>query len=124
MLAYRFEMPKDKGPRRCSIKSITIKETGGTEEAAASAIAEAKGKSGSVAIETIRLSIVAVDDKPVSQPFGDLDSWNTRTRRLVAKFWESINGTDDGEAESFIEAATPVESKPGVSGGATTGEDG
>lgn len=108
MAAYRFELPPDKGPRRCDIRSVTIKETNGEDELAAKLAADAKGKSGSVNIETIRLSIVAVDDKPVAQPFADLDKWNTRTRKLIADYFSSINGSDEGESDGFIKAAQPA----------------
>lgn len=126
MDAYRFELPPDKGPRRCNIRSITIRETGGEDEGMAAQIAEAKGKSGSVAIETIRASIIAVDDNPVQQPYAELDKWNTRTRRLVAKFWESVNGVDDGEADPFVEGAkpVPVASRPALSAAGNSGEPG
>lgn len=123
---YRFELPPAKGPRRCSIKSITLKETGGPEEAIARLAAEAKGKAGSVTLETIRASIVAVDDKPVMQPYADLDTWNTRTRTLVAQYYNSINGTDEEETENFIEAAqpVPVASRPALSAIGGSGEGG
>ena len=126
METYRFELPPDKGTRRCNIRSITLRETNGPDETMAAQLAEAKGKQGSVSIETIRLSIVAVDDKPASQPFGDLDTWNTRTRNLVAQYWDSINGTSQGEAENFIKAAKPVPaaSRPALSVAASSGEDG
>jgi hypothetical protein len=126
MVTYRFELPADKGPRRCSIRFITLKETGGAEEDMAKLSADAKGKHGSVTVETIRASIVAVDDKPVAQPYGAMDTWNSRTRRLISEYWNSINGVDEGEAESFINAATPVlvESRPALSAVASHGEDG
>lgn len=126
MSAYTFELPADRGPKRCNIHSVTIRESNGDDEALASMTAEAKGKQGSVHIETVRASIVAVDGKPVSQPFLDFDKWNTRTRRIVSEYWSSINGTDTEELGNFIKAALPVPevSRPALSVAGGSGEPG
>jgi hypothetical protein len=114
MQTWRFQLPRGTGKKSVSCASIHIREVNGKDEEQASVLAEAKGKSGSVALELLRLSIVKVDDQPVSQPFGGLETWNSRTRKFALDAWSSINSVSEDETEGFLESAQ-VE----VDGGAT-----
>lgn len=113
MNTWRFRLPQGTGKKSVSCSSFHIREVNGKDEEQASVIADAKGKQGSVALELLRLSIVKVDDKPVAQPFGDLDTWNSRTRKFALDAWASINSVSQEEADGFLESAS-VESDAGA----------
>jgi hypothetical protein len=105
MQTYRFTLPKGTGKKAVSCDSFHIREVNGKDEEQASIMAEAKGKGGSVALELLRLSIVKIDDKPVAQPCGDLETWNSRTRKFALDAWASINSVSEDETEGFLNSA-------------------
>jgi hypothetical protein len=102
MRAWKFDLPQGTGPKRVDIKSVSLREITGQDEILANSLAEAKGKQGSVRVELVRLSIVKVDGKPVQQPFGDLDTWNSRTRKFVLDAFNSVNSNTEKESEDFL----------------------
>lgn len=106
-LSFRFDLSKKKN---CSIDSVTIKETTGRDEEKAAQLARAKGAKESVFEELMRLSIVAVNDTPVDQPYSGLDDWNSKTRSYILQAFQSINGIGgDGELDDFLSSAVPQE---------------
>ena len=73
-------------PQGCNCKTITVRETNGIDEQNAAIAADAK-KTGTY-VELIRISIAEVDGAPVQQPFVALESWTSKTRKAVMKFFE------------------------------------
>lgn len=110
MRAWKFDLPQGNGQKRVNIKSVSLREITGTDEILAASLAEAKGKQGSVQAELVRLSIVKVDGLPVEQPFGALDTWNSRTRKFVLDAFISINSTSQKESEDFLSGVSEDES--------------
>lgn len=87
MKTHTFDLSKF---ARCGIKSIVIKETAGADEDLAADLALAKGDSPSE--ELVRLSVVSYDGIPATLPFTQLDQWSTRTREIVGKCFNKVNG--------------------------------
>jgi hypothetical protein len=100
--SWNFQLPQGKGTKRVDIQSVSLREITGKDEVLAASIAEAKGKQGSIQLELVRLAIVKVDGQSVQQPFGDLDGWNSRTRKFVLDAFLSINSTSEKESEVFL----------------------
>lgn len=98
-------------PERCSIKQITIREVNGVDEMNASRAADAK-KTGSM-VELLRLSIIEVDGEAISPPgTAPLDGWTSRTRKAVAKFFDTMNDCTPEELDPLVARANEEESAP------------
>lgn len=104
--AWTWPLPKGTGPRRCSIESVTLRRTFGSDELASKGYAEAKHTD--VGTEIIQASIVKVDGSPVDQPFTGFEAWNLRTRELVANAFNTINGTTAAEKKLFHDSVVAV----------------
>lgn len=113
---FRYELPTG-----CDIASITIRETSGKDERAAAAQQKAKGGDATYSDELVRISIAAVDDKSVEQPFPDYDDWNTKTRRCVFEAFQKVNGVSPEEERGFLGKATLVSSTISASTNKTSG---
>lgn len=105
MRAWTFQLPQGNGKKRVDVQSITVREVNGRDEEIAAAATEAKGKHGSMVLELLRLAIVKIDGAPTAQPFGEIDKWNARTRKLALDAYISINGTTKEESEAFLASA-------------------
>ena len=94
------------------IFAITIRETDGRDEEVAANYAKSKGGSATAAEEMIRLSIVAVNDKAVQQPYLKFDVWNQRARSFMLKAFNDVNGLSNKEGEDFLATAEEVDDPP------------
>lgn len=103
-----FKMPKgcrnDDGEQ---ITSITVRETTGIEESAASLNHKAQGEKGAYLDELIKLSIAKVDGAPVGQPFKQYEGWNSKARAWTLKGFLRVNGTgaDEKAEKDFFDSA-------------------
>jgi len=93
----------------CSITAIALRETDGNDEWAASRNKEAKGEGANYQAELLALGIVAYwdrDGKKVASPAGEpclaFESWNTKTRGLVLRYFEDLNGTSPKDVADFL----------------------
>lgn len=102
----RFSLEGRKGAQA---QSITVRETDGKDEEQASLTAKAKGGASNEIEELVRLSIVAIDDKPVTQPFEGFDSWKSKMRGYALSAWRDMNVIDEKEAESFLKGGEVVD---------------
>lgn len=106
--ATRFELPPG-----LDCKSVTMREIDGTDEIQAAVWAEnhiaQPLKKNSIAIlgqeqfESIRVSLVAVDDEPVNVdgvPYRKMDKWGARTKRYLMAFYHELNGVPSEELEA------------------------
>lgn len=99
---FDFEAKKITG---VNIRSFVIRETNGADEMLAASIVEAKGKGAMLTEELTRLAIVEVDGAPVVQPFGAIDTWNTKTRSFVSAAYKKINLPTVEESDDFLASA-------------------
>lgn len=104
-------------PKGCTIRSVTMREIDGHDEREAAKIMSARSNIDNPGValmeEQIRVSIVAVDGEPVSQPFTGMNAWSTRTRRFIMEAFGHLNGVEDEELEDFLKAAKdPKETQP------------
>jgi hypothetical protein len=99
---FRFSLEGRKG---CSVKSFTLKETSGADEALAAEQKAAKGARATVFEELVRASIHAVDDQLVTQPYLEYDLWNSRTRAFALKAFVEVNGIEEDETSDFLSNA-------------------
>lgn len=91
-------------PERCDVSEIVLRELTGQDELLAAIQAEhncpssLRGQATALLAqertEGIRLSLIAVDGRPIdhSVPYRDLDQWSSRTRRFVAAAFDDLNG--------------------------------
>jgi hypothetical protein len=108
MSEKKLEMtfPAPKGVKE--FKSITIREVDGQDELQAAIWAEAMGRKGDTDQnnkELLRCSIVAVDGKPFNVngvPNPAFDSWLTKSRNAVGRFYFQLNGLDVDELEACV----------------------
>ncbi len=105
-MAYerRFVVPTSSGRGRYwagdeQLHSFTLRETEGKDEEYAAERAKIAKSSSSE--ELIRVSLVAVNDVPVQQPYLVLNKWNSKARQLVADAFTELNTVSDGEIEDF-----------------------
>lgn len=91
-------------PARCSVNTVTIRETNGIDEKNAAIAADAKD--GNVIEELIRIAIVEVDGEKVNPPASvQFEAWTTRTRKAVIMFFNRLNDASDEEmAPLFVMA--------------------
>ena len=95
-------------PDGCNCTEITIRETTGIDEQEAALAVETRGARSTVYAELVRLSVVEVDGQKVTQPFLEAEKWNSRTRTLVMKAYETVNRLEDEEIAAFIAASQDV----------------
>lgn len=108
MQATRFELPAG-----CNCRSITMREIDGNDEIQAAVWAEKHIapvlKKNTVALmgqeqfESIRVSVVAVDDKLVNLDgvaYREMDRWNLKTKRYLMAFYGELNGVTSDELEA------------------------
>lgn len=89
------------------IGKITIRETTGVDESAASLSHKAKGEKGAYLDELIRLAVAKVDGADVEQPFASYEEWNSKARAWTLKGFLKVNGTGATEQDEkdFFEGA-------------------
>lgn len=124
-------------PRGCSARSVTMQELTGEDDQVVATWMEMKGakalgshKPGtpewmkaSIELErreSIRRSIVSVDDKPVGLdglPFPEFDTWSKKTLTAVMRFFNDLNGLEDADLEKCVAEATVVTSSRSAAGG-------
>lgn len=114
-VARRFTLPE-----RCDIRSFTMRELDGNDEIEASIWAEknvppAQSQSPLAMMaqeqkEAIRLSLVEVDDVPITPgvPYMDMDHWSMRTMRFVRQAFGITNGVEEDELKNFEAEASLV----------------
>lgn len=113
---FSFKSAKIKGARAGSLvlDSFHMREIDGRDEELAAGMAAAKGGHASGSEEMVRLSIVAVNDKPVSQPYLGFDVWNQRARSLALQAFRLLNSHTEKESDSFL--STAEEGEPAMEG--------
>jgi len=100
-------------PARCDVASFVIREVNGHDEQHAALQVEARGEARTSHYnELIRLSLVEVDGEAVTQPFLAMEEWNTRTRSLLLRGYDKVNGLEDEEVAVFLTGAEVVEPMP------------
>jgi len=99
-------------PSGCSCSSFVIRETTGVDEQQAAFRADAREGRTTVYAELVRLSIVKVNGEKVSQPFMELENWNSKTRALLRRAYDSINDLSEEEVEVFLQAGEEVTLEP------------
>lgn len=104
---YKFDLSKFKN---CSIKNFVLRELTGEDEENAQNMALSKGKENSGVIEeSVRLSLVYVDDKKIEQPYAELDLWNSRTRAFIVNAWKQVNAIENKELDDFLSEGQEVQ---------------
>lgn len=107
-------------PKGCSVKEMVIREIDGKDELQAARFASAKvgsadSLSAAVMDENLRVSVVSVDGKKVQQPYMGMDSWSTKTRRLLVEAWATLNSVEDEAVADFLSSSEVlVEESPEV----------
>lgn len=105
MRKVRFDLSGIKG---CNVSSFIIRECNGDDEVMAKRMAKANNKDcdyEDIIREVARLSVVAVDDKEVVQPYMDVNKWNLKTRSYLLRAFTNVNAIED-EEDDFLETAT------------------
>jgi len=97
-------------PAGCTIQTVTLRETNGKDEKAAHD--DAKTMKIDVTEAMIRRAVVEIDGNPVSWPVSEFESWNTKTRVLVARAFHVLNGTTDEELADFLASSKPKAAPP------------
>lgn len=89
------------------INKITIRETTGVDEGAASLTHKSKGEKGAYLDELIRLSVAKVDGEPVEQPFSTYEQWSSKARAWTLKGFLKVNGAGGSEQDEkdFFDSA-------------------
>lgn len=113
-------------PDYCDCQSIVMRELDGKDELEAAIWADQNKSSvleGTMAAfqadqrESIRLSIVQVDDVAVNvdgAPFREMNEWSFRTMRFVREFFADLNGVEEGDLKNAVTGAEIMaESTPG-----------
>jgi hypothetical protein len=90
-------------PKRCRIGTVTIRETFGADEA--EAIIASENNASDPKDELVGLSIVAVNGEVVLPGNSGYDTWPTKTRQVVSRFYDSINDIVGRELLPLIEEA-------------------
>lgn len=103
-----------KFPKGSAVSTITMRETNGIDEQAAALQADARGERSTIYAELVRLSVVAVDGKPVIQPFVELEQWTSVMRALVNDGYTHLNDLKEADKIAFLlgvedEVAAPDE---------------
>ena len=88
-----------------TLLSFHMREVDGRDEEVAANMAKAKGGSASSAEEMVRLAIVAVNGKPIKQPYLQFDAWNQRARSFALKAFNDLNGYSEEEKDAFLATA-------------------
>lgn len=104
-------------PPGCSVESFVVREIDGHDEREAGRWLVARGEGVEDARlammdENLRVSIYAVNDVPVEQPYLGMDLWSTKTRRFLIEAFGLLNGVEDKEVSDFLAAATDPEATP------------
>lgn len=97
-------------PEGYSIKNLVIRELDGNDELEAARRIKMRGGSADDANvlalnENLRISVVAVNDIAVDQPYHDMDTWSSNTRRFLIEAWSDLNSLPDDHVKDFLEAA-------------------
>ena len=87
------------------IVTITLREVNGLDEESAANSAKARGGSVTTGEELIRISVVAVNGSPVTQPYLAFDTINTRGRAFIMRAFNEINGMSTKEGDDFLATA-------------------
>lgn len=87
------------------LDNFHMREVDGRDEEIAANMAKAKGGSATSGEEMVRLAIVAVNGKPVKQPYLQFDTWNQRARSFALKAFNELNGYTKDEEEAFLATA-------------------
>ncbi len=94
-----------KFPEGCNAKTITMRETSGIDEQSAAMEADARGERTTIYQELVRISVVEVDGAKVTQPFVELNSWNSKTRHLVNMAYQAMNDIKEDDVKTFLKSA-------------------
>lgn len=97
------------------LESFHMREIDGRDEELAAGMAAAKGGHATGSEEMVRLAIVAVNDKPVQQPYLQFDVWNQRARSFALQSFRLLNSHTEKESDSFL--ATAEEGDPAMDAG-------
>jgi hypothetical protein len=105
LLRKKFKLP-DGHPIKCFV----MREIDGEDELEAGRVAAARGTSvddmsQAALMENIRVAIVSVDDKPVEQPFLQMDKYPSKTKRYFIEAWVALNGVGQDDIKNFLAAA-------------------
>ena len=99
--------PAPKGIRE--FETITIREVDGDDEIKAAMLADEhkkqRGGEWSPLIELIRMSVVEINGKKVSY-FDAFDSWRSKARNAVTRFYNELNGLDEEDLKACVAKAT------------------
>lgn len=109
---FDFKKAKITGARAGNtvLESFHMREIDGRDEELAAGMAAAKGGQATGSEEMVRLAIVAVNGKPVQQPYLGFDVWNQRARSLSLKAFRTLNSHTEKEGDDFL--ATAEEADP------------
>lgn len=113
-IRFSFEKAHITGARAGNtvLKSFHMREIDGRDEEIAASMAAAKGGQATGSEEMVRLAIVAVNDKPIAQPYLAFDVWNQRARSFSLKAFRQMNSHTEKEGDNFL--ATGEEGDPMV----------
>lgn len=113
---FSFKKAKITGARAGSLvlESFHMREIDGRDEELAAGMAAAKGGHATGSEEMVRLAIVAVNDKPVQQPYLAFDVWNQRARSFALRAFRLLNSHTEKESDDFL--ATAEEASPTMEG--------
>ena len=105
-------------PSYCSVQSVVMRELDGQDDIEASVWADKNAsstvKESAVAAmvadqrESIRLSLLEVDGKPVNHdglPFMAMDHWSSRTFRFLQQFYGDLNGATNEDLKNAVTGA-------------------
>jgi hypothetical protein len=92
-----------------AIESAVIREVTVSEQETANELARAKGGGASDEAENIASSLVEVNGKPVSQPYGEIGDWNARAAGFLGAAYNALNGSKQAERDLFLSAAVDLD---------------
>jgi hypothetical protein len=118
LMAKRYTLPD-----YCSVQSVVMRELDGQDDIEASVWADKNAsstvKESAVAAmvadqrESIRLSLLEVDGKPVNHdglPFMEMDNWTSRTFRFLMQFYGDLNGATNEDLKNAVTGAELIQS--------------
>jgi hypothetical protein len=112
-------------PDYCSVQSVVMRELDGQDDIEASIWADKNAtsaiKDSAVAAmiadqrESVRLSLLEVDGKPVNHdglPFMAMDNWTSRTMRFLLSFYADLNGAKEEDLKNSVAGAQEIVAYP------------
>lgn len=115
-MAKKFTLPTG-----CDCESFVVRELNGNDEIDAAVMADKSSSDlvkdspiaqfGAERRESLRLSLVEVDGKPVPQPYLEMNHWSLKTLRVLMAAFNDLNGLDEDDLKNCLASAEVVSAR-------------